>query len=55
MTIPEILKALEPYTGCFPMQAMKAAIEQRDAITPELLRIVEAVAENPSAFTAKQH
>ena len=47
MTIPEILKELEPYTGRFPMEAMKAAIDQREAITPELLRVVEAVAENP--------
>src|ERR1017187_595685 len=47
MTIPEILKELEPYTGRFPMEAMRAAIEQREAITPELLRVVEAVAEDP--------
>jgi len=47
MTIPEILKELEPYTGRFPMQAMQAAIEQREAITPELLRVVEAIAANP--------
>jgi hypothetical protein len=32
MTIPEILKELEPYTGRFPMKAMRAAIEQREAI-----------------------
>jgi hypothetical protein len=48
MTIPEILKALEPYTGRFPMEAMRAAIEQREAITPELLRVVEAMAANPT-------
>jgi hypothetical protein len=54
MTIPEILKELEPYTGCFPMKAMKAAIEQREAITPELLRVLEAVAENPLAFARRQ-
>ena len=30
MTIPEILKEMEPYTGKFPMQAMREAIEQRD-------------------------
>jgi Protein of unknown function (DUF1186) len=47
MTIPEILKELEPYTGRFPMQAMQAAIEQREAITPELLRVLESVAEDP--------
>jgi len=45
MTIPEILKELEPHTGRFPKKAMQAAIEQREAITPELLRVVEAVAE----------
>ena len=47
MTIPEILKELELYTGRFPKKAMQAAIEQREAITPELLRVVEAVAEDP--------
>ncbi len=54
MTIPEILKELEPYTGRFPMNAMKAAIEQREAITPELLRVLEAVAEDPTAFAGRQ-
>ena len=47
MTIPEILKELEPYTGRFPMKAMQAAIEQREAITPELVRVLEAVAQDP--------
>ena len=54
MTIPEILKELEPYTGRFPMKAMRAAIEQREAITPELLRVVEAVADNPTEFARRQ-
>ena len=54
MTIPEILNALEPYTGHFPMEAMKAAIEQREAITPELLRVVEAVAENPAEVAKRK-
>jgi len=54
MTVPEILKELEPYTGRFPIKAMRAAIEQREAITPELLRVVEAVAENPTEF-ARRH
>jgi hypothetical protein len=40
MTIPEIIKELDTYTGRFPMQAMKAAIQQREAITPELLEEV---------------
>jgi len=54
MTIPEILKELEPYTGRFPMEAMKSAIEQREAITPELLRVVEAVAENPDQHARRE-
>jgi hypothetical protein len=36
------------------MQAMQTAIEQREAITPELLRVLEAVAENPVAFAKRQ-
>jgi hypothetical protein len=47
MTIPEILKELEPYTGRFPMDAMRAAVEQREAITSELLRVLESAAEDP--------
>jgi hypothetical protein len=54
MTVPEILNELEPYTGKFPMKAMKAAIEQREAITPELLRVVEAVADHPAEFAKRQ-
>ncbi len=54
MTIPEILKALEPFTGTFPMEAMREAIEQREAITPELLRVVEAIAENPPEFAQRE-
>ncbi len=44
MTVPEILQELEPYTGRFPMRAMEAAIEQREAITPELLKMLDSVA-----------
>jgi hypothetical protein len=54
LTIPEILKELEPYTGSFPMEAMRAAIEQREAITPELLRVVEAIAANPTEFAKRE-
>ena len=54
MTIPEILKELEPYTGKFSMKAMKAAVEQREAITPELLRVLEAVAENPAEWAKRE-
>jgi hypothetical protein len=55
MTVPEILKELEPYTGRFPMEAMRAAIEQREAITPELLRVLEAVAENPEQHARREN
>jgi len=54
MTISEILNELTPYTGHFPMQAMKAAIEQREAITPELLRVLEDVANDPLAFAGRK-
>jgi hypothetical protein len=54
MAIPEILKELEPYTGKFPLEVMKAAVEQREAITPELLRVVEAVAENPEQHARRE-
>jgi hypothetical protein len=54
MTIPEILKALELHTGAFPREAMQTAIRQREAITPELLRVVEAVAEEPAAYASRK-
>ncbi len=53
MTIPEILKELQTYTGKFPMEAMKAAIEQREAITPELLGVLESVARDPAPWAAR--
>ncbi len=54
MTISEILRELEPYTGRFPMKAMRAAIEQREAITPELLRALESVAAAPVEWAARK-
>ena len=54
MTVPEILKELEPYTGQFPKKALEAAIEQREAITPELLRVLETAAENPVEFAKRE-
>ncbi len=41
MNIVDILNAIERYTGSFPSQALSEAIEQREAITPELLRILD--------------
>ena len=43
----------EPCTGSFPMEAMRADMEQREAITPALLPVVEAIAAPPTEF-AKQ-
>jgi hypothetical protein len=54
MTIPEILKELELYTGRFPMVAMQAAVEQREAITPELLRVLESVADDPAKWAERK-
>jgi hypothetical protein len=41
MEVSQILKALERNTGLFPKEAVEAAVEAREAITPELLRILE--------------
>ena len=54
MTVPEILAELEPYTGRFPMEAMRAAIERREAITPELLRVLESVAAAPADWAERK-
>ncbi len=54
MTILEILKELEPYTGRFPKKAMRAAVEQREAITPELLKVLETCAEDPVGFAKRE-
>jgi len=53
MTIPEILKELELYTGKFPMKAIQTAIEQREALTPELLRVLESVAADPANWAER--
>lgn len=55
MTIPEILRELEPYTGRFPKKAMRAAIEQRESVTPELLRVLEAVAGDPAEWAKREN
>jgi hypothetical protein len=44
MTVPEIPKELEPRTWRCPMRAMQAVVVQREAIRPELLRVVVAFA-----------
>ena len=46
MEIPEILAALEHYTGEFPREALEAAIARQEEITPYLLGIVREAAEH---------
>lgn len=53
MTIPEILEALANPGRVYPLKAMQAAIEQREAITPKLLRILEEVADDPARFASQ--
>jgi hypothetical protein len=36
------------------MKAMRAAVEQREAITPELLKVLETCAEDPVAFAQRE-
>jgi hypothetical protein len=50
MTIPEILEQITPYTGKYPRAAMEAAVKQQEAITPELVRILESMAAAPAAW-----
>lgn len=54
MTVPEILDELRSYIGKFPRQAMLAAIEQREAITPELLKEFEQIAENAREYALRR-
>ncbi len=54
MTISEVLQELTPDTGRFAMQAMKAAVAQREAITPELLRVLEEVAADPAEWAKRK-
>lgn len=53
MEIGEILGALERNTGKFPFQAIEAAIEAREEITPELLRILEYTNANAAQIVAE--
>jgi hypothetical protein len=48
METQEILQELEGSTGRFPQEAVRAAVERRDEITPELLRIVRETTAHPA-------
>jgi len=51
VTIEEILNDFRSAVGNFPRAALEAAIAQREEITPELLRIVGAAAQDPRAVS----
>ncbi|MBN1604993.1 MAG: DUF1186 domain-containing protein [Polyangiaceae bacterium] len=54
MSVTEILKELELCTGRFPKRAIEQAVEQREAVTPELLRVLEEVAADPGSFAQRE-
>ncbi len=54
MTIPEILDALKTTNGGFPREAVIEAIAQQEAITPELLRILEEDTANLEIIAPQQ-
>jgi hypothetical protein len=47
LTVPEILEELRLNRGYFPREAVEAAIERREEMVPELLRILDEAAERP--------
>ena len=47
MEIAEILSQLERATGPFPKAAVEAAVDRREEIVPELLRILEETIARP--------
>lgn len=56
MSVPEILERLEylpdPATFQDYEEAIESAIQQQEAVTPDLLRSIEAVAADPDSFLA---
>ena len=53
MEITDIVKTFERYRGSFPRKAVEAAVEQREAITPELLRMLEYTVANAEELAAE--
>ena len=53
-TLPEILRELDACEGRFPRTAILEAVEQREAITPALLAVLEQVAADPAAFAERR-
>jgi hypothetical protein len=55
MDIQDILKQLEVNEGTFPREAVIEAIEQREAMTPELLRVLEYAHDNIEEIAERPH
>ena len=55
MTIPEILKSLGTDALEAPEEALEAALENREAITPEFLRVLEEVASDPAGYAEREN
>ncbi len=53
MSPQEIIAALTDNTGTFPLEAMREAVAQRDAITPLLLAELEHVADHSEEIVAE--
>ena len=54
MNIEEIVEQLEFNDGSFPRDAVKAAISNREEITPHLLKILEQAKDNPEEIVAEE-
>jgi hypothetical protein len=52
LSVPEILEELRENRGYFPQEAVEAAVERREEIVPELLRILDEAIERPEALLA---
>jgi len=55
MKIQEILSKLETFDGTFPKEALEAAVEKRDEIIPELLRMLKYTVENPEKAATDEY
>ena len=55
LTVPEILQRLEKFpTGKLPTDVLAAAVARREEITPELLRVVAEVVEQPEVVMQRE-
>ena len=53
LSVPEILEELRELRGYFPVEAVEAAVERRDEMVPELLRILDDAADRPEELLAR--